>query len=320
MPLGLYGDLAVGDAPHAGDVWARPELYARGVSIGAPPDAYSASGQAWGITPLHPLALRKDRYRRWSALLRHAFAHSGVLRIDHVMGLARQFWVPDGATAREGGYVRYPLDDLLGIVALESRRAGALVVGEDLGVVPDGFRERMAHSAVLRSQVMYFERDGDGGFRAPLDYARNALISASTHDLPPVAGFWAGTDLDARRRGGNIESDDALARELIEREQAKAALLAMLRSEGLLAHEPEEPNMQDLVAAVNQLLASTASRLVGVALDDLTLERDALNIPATVLPDHPNWSRKSRIGLGALAESQPIADQIRRIRERARIA
>ncbi|MFI5308806.1 MAG: 4-alpha-glucanotransferase, partial [Polyangiales bacterium] len=320
MAIGLYGDLAVGDAPFSADVWARPELYARGVSIGAPPDTYSERGQSWGIVPLHPIALRADRYRSMTVLLRQALRHVGALRIDHVMGLARQFWVPEGASAQAGAYVAFPFDDLCGLLALESRRARTLVVGEDLGVVPDGFRERMADNAVLRSQVLYFEREWDGAPRSPRSYARGAFATIGTHDLPPIAGFFGDRDLELRRAAGNIETDEALAHARAERASAKTGLLALLRREGLLPEGSGDPPIEELTRALYLLLASGASRLIGLALDDLMLERDALNLPATALSDQPNWSRRTLLSLEQLRRDVRIAELLRTVTQRARIA
>jgi 4-alpha-glucanotransferase len=317
MSLGLYGDLALGDAPFSADVWARPEHYVQGVSVGAPPDPYSDAGQEWGLVPFHPLALREDRYGTFRALVRQAFRHTGVLRIDHVMGLGRQFWVPAGRPATEGAYMRFPLADLLGVLALESRRAGALVVGEDLGVVPEGFRELMAEKNILRSQVMYFERK-PGWQHHPTYYARGAIATASTHDLPPLHGYWLGHDLQVRRRSGNIASDEALAQAEAERAQARADLLGILRYEKLLPEGPDDPPIDALVEAVYVLLAGAASRLVGVALDDLTLEREALNTPASFLPDAPNWSRRSRLSLEQLAADPRIQALVARLVARTR--
>lgn len=317
MAIGIYGDLAVGDAPFAADVWARPELYASGASIGAPPDAYSETGQQWGLTPLDPMAMRADRYRFFRGLLRRSFRHTGMLRIDHAMGLRRQFWVPEGKTAAHGAYVNYPEQDLLGILALESRRAHALVVGEDLGVVPEGFREQMEQSAILRSQVLYFERDDRSEFTSIRDYARGSLVTVSTHDLPPLAGFFAKRDLEIRRRAGNIADDASLARAASDRERAKAALVALLRREGLLPDSEAELAMPALAEAVHMLIAGGAPRLVGLALDDLTLETEALNTPAASLPEAPNWSRRSRMPLEELTTSAAVRDAIRWARARA---
>lgn len=320
MPIGLYGDLALGDAPFSADVWARPDLYANGANVGAPPDPYSDRGQDWGLAPFNPLGLRADRYQTFRALLRQSLQHCGLLRIDHVMGLARQFWVPAGLSAVEGGYVRYPLQDLLGILALESRRAGALVVGEDLGVVPDGFRELMADNAVNRSQVLYFQQGPSGEPLPGAAYAPNALATVGTHDLPPIAGYWRGTDLQVRRRAGNIADDAALEAAQRGRDLDKAKLLALLRHERMLppaAPGSADPPLDQLVEALHMLLAGGASQLVGVSLDDLTLEHESLNTPATFLADQPNWSRRSSLTLDDLRNDERIRSLVWRLRQRA---
>lgn len=319
MAIGLWGDLALGDAPFAAEVWAEPALYAHGASLGAPPDAYSERGQEWGLLPLRPRALRAARYRPFVALVRQALRHVGALRIDHVMGLARQFWVPAGADARRGAYVRFPLQDLLGIVALESRRAGALIVGEDLGVVPAGLREEMARRQVLRSQVLYFERDASGAFVPPEAYAHAALASVGTHDLPPLLGFVRGTDLRRRREAGAIDSDDALQAALGERARAVTALLDRLRAAGLLDGAATEPAPAELVEAVHALLARGAPRLVALALDDLCLEHEPLNTPSASVPSAPNWSRRCRSSLEELHADDGIAAALRRIMALARV-
>ena len=314
MAIGMYGDLALGDAPSSGDIWAAPERYARGASVGAPPDAYSDTGQGWGLVPMHPLRMRAEGYRGFVALVRRAFKQMGMLRIDHVMGLCRQFWVPDGATALEGGYVRFPQDDLLGILALESRRARALVVGEDLGVVPAGLREEMAARNVLRSQVLYFERSHDGSFVAPRHYAPSAFVTLGTHDLPTLPGYVAGSDLRVRRVAGNIENDAALESALTDRAAAVRQLKQSLRDAGLLPEQPEPPSQQVLTEAVHRWLASAQSRLIGLGLDDLTLEPDALNTPATLTAEHPNWARRNQMTLEALAADPRIAELLRKLR------
>jgi 4-alpha-glucanotransferase len=314
MAIGIYGDLALGDAPSSADIWAAPERYGRGASVGAPPDAYSDSGQGWGLVPLHPLRMRAEGYRGFIALVRRAFRQLGMLRVDHVMGLSRQFWVPDGARAIDGGYVRFPQDDLLGILALESRRARALVVGEDLGVVPTGLREEMAARNVLRSQVLYFERDHQGAFVAPRHYASGAFVTLGTHDLPTLPGWVAGSDLRTRRAAGNLESDDDLRNALADRDFAVRQLKYALRATGFLSELPEPPSLEALTAAVHRWLATAQSRLIGLGLDDLTLESDALNTPATLLAEAPNWSRRNRTTLEALSADSRVAALLRALR------
>ncbi len=313
MRIGLYADLAVGDAPSSAELWARPELFARGVSLGAPPDAYADAGQSWGLLPLHPRALRRDGYRHFRAIMRQALRHAGALRIDHVMGLMRQFWVPSGGGARDGAYVHFPLADLLGIVALESRRAGALIVGEDLGLVPEGFRERMARHGLLRSQVLCFERDARGKLLAPDGYARGALVTAGTHDLPPLLGYLEGADLALRRSADAFASDQAAAAAFDERARFGRELHELLRELGLLPPEPDEPSPAALVRAVCTLLARSSSQLVAIALDDLTLEHEPLNTPGVSPQATPNWARRSSVTLEQLVSDPRVQSWLREL-------
>ncbi|WP_396333027.1 4-alpha-glucanotransferase [Burkholderia anthina] len=199
MAIGLIADLAVGSDRAGSDAWAHGTTLLRGVSVGAPPDLFNASGQAWGVTTWTPAALGANGFTPFVDLLRSAFAHAGGIRIDHVLGFARMWIVPDGASPRDGAYLRYPIDDLVRLVALEAARHRAVAIGEDLGTVPAGFRERLGAQGIAGMRVLWFEREADGAFRPPSAWDRDTIALTSTHDLPTVAGWWRGVDVEWRR-------------------------------------------------------------------------------------------------------------------------
>ncbi|HDV6372068.1 TPA: 4-alpha-glucanotransferase, partial [Burkholderia cepacia] len=211
MAIGLIADLAVGSDRAGSDAWAHGATLLRGVSLGAPPDLFNAAGQAWGVTTWTPAALRAEGFVPFIELLRAAFAHAGGIRIDHVLGFARMWIVPDGGSPRDGAYLRYPVDDLMRLVALEAARHRALAIGEDLGTVPAGFRERLGAQGVAGMRVLWFERDAGGAFRQPSEWDRDAIATTSTHDLPTVAGWWRGGDLAWRQAAAQVaaQHDDA---------------------------------------------------------------------------------------------------------------
>lgn len=311
LRLGLVKDLAIGSAADSADAWANPGLFARGAALGAPPDAYAADGQNWGLPPLVPARLRGSGYAYLRHVLRAAFRSAGALRIDHVMGLSRLFWIPDGRPGSEGAYVRQPLEELLGILALESQRAQALVVGEDLGTVPAGLGPELASWGILSTRVLCFERNGPR-FRASSDYPSRALVLASTHDLPPLSGYLAGRDLEIRRALGGIPSDAALAMAKGARAEERDALVATLRDEGdLPAADPAAstaapPDDAALLRAVHAFLARTPARLVALGLDDLAGEAEPLNLPGVPVERHRSWSRRMRRTLEELAADPAI--------------
>ena len=302
MRIGLYQDLAIGSSPAGADAWAFADHFARGVSVGAPPDPYSATGQNWGIPPLDPRALAQSGYRYFIDLIRAAFRHAGALRIDHVMGLFRLFWIPDGMTGRDGAYVRYPADDLLGIVALESVRHHAIVVGEDLGTVPAEVPDRLAKWGVLSSKVLYFERERDGAFKRAKHYPQLSLATANTHDMPTLAGFWAERDIDMRRDLGLVATADDEARLRAERDRDRGALVRLLDEEQIIPGGLPKSSAE-LRAAVHGFLWSTPAQLIGLSLDDLAGETDAVNVPGVGPDRHPSWTRKMRADLEAITSS-----------------
>ncbi len=295
MAIGLYQDLALGSSVSGVDAWSNQDLFVEGASVGSPPDDYSSTGQEWGFPPVNPHRLEQQRFDYWIQLVRGAFAHSGALRIDHVMGLYRQFWIPQGRG--EGAYVAYPSDALMGILALESRRHGAIVIGEDLGTVPPGFSDVLARRNILSCRVLYFEREPDGAFRRSNQYSDRALVTNTTHDHPPLACFWQGRDLELRRSVNHIPDDDALQEAWNERRQARVKLIELLAEEGLLPDagaDPADVSVESLCIALHEFLFRTPAPLAGIMLDDLSQETEPVNIPGVGMDRYPVWSRKMR--------------------------
>jgi len=316
MSVGLYRDLAVGANPFGADVWCEQDLYAQGARIGAPPDAFNANGQDWGLPPLHPSRLRQAEYEPFVRTVRANMRHAGALRIDHAMALQHLFWlIPDQDTAA-GAYVSYPFDDLLGILALESQRSQCIVIGEDLGTVPDGFRARMSAEAILSYCVLFFERHQNGLYRRPDIYPKQSVSIALTHDMPTIRGYWQGTDLAQRREIGLISSEDALRLEEDSRENDKRLLLAALGDQDLLPKSDSgidpAPDLHLLVEAMQRYLARTPSCIMLANMDDALLETDQLNMPGTVL-QYPNWRRKLSMPIERFARDQFIASLARAI-------
>ncbi|MCW2530757.1 MAG: 4-alpha-glucanotransferase [Blastococcus sp.] len=261
-------DLPIGVAGGGADAWAWQEVLAEGVSVGAPPDAFNSQGQDWGSPPLTPWRLRDADYEPFIQSIRATMAGAGGLRIDHVMGLFRLWWVPAGGSAADGAYVRYPSEDLLDIVALESHRAQALVVGEDLGTVEDGVREAMAEHGVLSYRLLWFEDD------APAEWPAEAMAAITTHDLPTVAGLWTGKDVEEQREYGTGTEE--------ELERGRTSLLAHVP--GL----PDDAPVEQAVEQAHRLLARAPSMLLSATLEDAIGELRRPNMPGA--GDRPNWS------------------------------
>src|SRR6185436_13151784 len=234
LPLGLFQDLAVGVNPGGSETWMEPGLHALAARIGCPPDDFNLKGQEWGLPPWIPQRLAARAYAPYVATLRELMRHAGVLRLDHVMGLMRLFWVPADASPEHGSYVNYPFFDLLGILALESERNRCLVIGEDLGTVPDAVRAAMAEYGLLAYRPMYFERTWQGEFKPPAEYMRDAAVVVTTHDLPTLRGYWLGEDLDTRSALDLFPTVELKDRQYDERARDRGRLLAALEREGLL--------------------------------------------------------------------------------------
>jgi 4-alpha-glucanotransferase len=309
LTLGLYQDLAVGSAPSGSDVWAHPELFVQGATVGAPPDMYSDEGQNWGLPAINPHVLRATGYDYWTRLLRAGFRHTGALRIDHALGLFRMFWVPLGESARHGAYVRAFSEELFGILALESVRHGALVVGEDLGTVPPEVPKVLARWGVLSSKVLVFERElMTGRFRSAPDYPRLALATVNTHDLPPLVGWMQSRDITLRSELGDLADPAQTLHMMNGRAAERAALIDSLIEAGLLPHSARENVTSDaLIAAVHAFIRGTPSALVGLSLDDLAHEATPVNIPGVWQDKYPSWSRRMRESLEELLQDPRTA-------------
>lgn len=298
MAIGLYRDLAVGASPDGSEVWSWQSVFALDASTGAPPDDLNLLGQNWCLPPFVPHRLRQANYAPFVATLAANMRHAGALRIDHVMGLSRLFWVPRDVPATEGAYVAYPFEDMLGLVARESLRAGCLVIGEDLGTVPAGFRERLFQAGVLSYHPLMFERYEDGQFRLPADMPSQALVAAGTHDLPTLAGLWRGIDLDVRAQLNLFPSEELRQRLITERDWDRGRLLWALERENLLpegvSKDPAAlPELApELTAAIHAYLARSPAQIMVVQPEDIFSIGEQINVPGTLEHQHPNWQRK----------------------------
>jgi 4-alpha-glucanotransferase len=283
MSIGIMHDLAVGVHPHGADAWAFGDVLARGATVGAPPDMYNQQGQNWSQPPWRPDALARAAYRPYRDMLRTVLRHAGAIRIDHVIGLFRLWWIPTGAGAGDGAYVRYDHEALVGILALEAHRAGAVVIGEDLGVFEPWVRDYLTDRGILGTSILWFEKDRNGRPLAPEHYRRLALASVTTHDLPPTAGYLAEEHVTLRERLGLLTEPVAVVRSRARAEREQ--MLGVLRSQGLLGADPSE---RETVEALHRLILETPSVLVGVSLADAVGERRAQNQPGTDR-QYPNW-------------------------------
>ena len=309
MGLGLYCDLAVGANEGGAETWVEPQLYALGMHVGAPPDPLNALGQDWGLPPVNPVALREARFAPWIETLRANMRHAGALRLDHVMSLMRLFWTKDG----DGTYVRYPLDEMLAILALESHRHECMVIGEDLGNVAPRMREAMNDHALLSYRPLLFERTEDGAFKPPAQWHAQALAVVSTHDLPTLRGFWLGEDMGVLAQLNLYPDDAAREQHVVERAQDRARLLLALEREGLLppGATVQPTSVPDaapaFVDAVYAFLARTPCWLLGVQLEDVTGQLLQVNVPGTTEDRYPNWRRKLAMSVDELASDPRLA-------------
>jgi 4-alpha-glucanotransferase len=315
MAVGLIADLAVGCDSAGSHAWSYRDDMLQGVSVGAPPDLFNQAGQAWGLTTFSPRAMRTQGFSAFIDMLRAAFAHAGGIRIDHILGLRRLWLVPEGESARHGAYLRYPLEDLLRLIALESWRHRAIVIGEDLGTVPPGFRERLDDHGIAGIRVLWFEGAVDGdGFKPPHDWDRNAVGTTTTHDLPTVAGWWCGSDITWRNRIGQTlaRADGRDPEEAAQEERAndRAALWRAFQQAGVAAPDvvappPERAPVDEALAFV----AATPGPLVTFPLEDLLALAEQPNLPGSI-DEHPNWRRRMSLPVENLFEDDTFCDRL----------
>jgi len=293
MPIGLYGDYAVGANPSGSETWMDHSGYCLGAEIGAPPDPLALKGQGWGIPPADPAALQAQRLQGFIQLVRDNMRYYGALRLDHVMSLYRLWWVPAGCPATAGAYVHYPLQELLTVLSLESARSSCLVVGEDLGVVPDAMRQAMPEFGLYHYKVLLFQKIS-GRFRRPGEYERQALAAATTHDLPTLHAYWEARDIELRRRLNLYPSTEIESDVVRQRDHDREMLLIALREQGINPAHPSaplEPYTEELGQALHLYLARSSAALVAVQIDDLLGMTDPVNVPGT-FAEYPNWQRK----------------------------
>jgi 4-alpha-glucanotransferase len=313
LAIGLYHDLALATDQYGADLWAHRRFYVEGCRVGAPPDDFSPEGQDWSFPPPNAEEHHRDGYRLFTESIRKNLRHGGALRIDHVMRFFHLFWIPDKLHAKNGLYVQDRHEDLVRILALESVRNQAIIVGEDLGTVADEIRETLARFGILSYRLFYFERWQDGTFKMPHEYPKGALVSISTHDLPTVAGFWDNRDIEARRAAGVFSDEAGYRAQLEDRIREKQKILDVLFRAGLLPdHHPrnaaEIPELTgELHNAIVGFLAKTPSSLMVLAEEDLMKQEDQQNLPGTT-EQYPNWRHKTRFTVEELKHNQLARD------------
>ena len=310
VKLGIYGDLAVGVARGSADTWLNRQDYCMDLSVGAPPDPLGPTGQNWDLPPLNPLMLKHTGYEKFAHLLRENMRLYGVLRIDHVMALCRLWWVLNGKTADFGAYVHYDAEVMFAILALESRRNRCVIIGEDLGTVPDEARHLLNRYQVFSYKVMYFSK-GWNGFQLPEEYPEQAITVISTHDVAPLAGYWTGKDLDTMFKLGTLPDAAAFQTALDEREHDKADLLDKLKETGCLGADVQIPAKADetLLAALHKYGALSRSKLYAVQLENLLGVIDNLNVPG-VTEGYPNWAQKMPVSLEDFLQHRLMGGQL----------
>jgi 4-alpha-glucanotransferase len=323
--IGLYHDLALGIDPWGADSWAWRVFFVSGIRVGAPPDDYSLEGQEWGFYPPDQQRYREDGYQFFVRTIRKNSRPGGALRIDHILQFARLFWILEGELPKDGAYVRYSLEEYLKILALESVRNKTLIIGEDLGTIPDQLREALNRYGVLSYRLFYFEKNESGNLISPEDYPESALASVSTHDLPPLKGYWSLQDIKLRKEMGLFLNEESFHRAMMNRIMDKRKMIDSLLLFGFLSQEEaleiqaqEEPELTEkLHRAVLAFLVTTQSKLAVISQEDLLRDKNQFNLPGTIT-EYPNWSRKMIFSIEELwdhPEAWKMADRYRQLIE-----
>ncbi|MCU7554362.1 4-alpha-glucanotransferase [Alteromonas sp. ASW11-19] len=324
MTIGVYRDLAVGVSEGSAEIWGNKDLYCTGASVGAPPDILGPLGQNWGLPPMDPQKLYEQQYQPIIDLFSSNMAASGALRIDHVMALLRLWWVVKGDHARDGGYVYYPVDDLLAILALESHRHQSLVIGEDLGTVPEEIREKLADNGVYSYRVFFFEQAEDGGFFSPSHYPEQSMSTLTTHDMPTLIGYWHCLDLELGKEIGLYPTEEILSTLYEDRHANKQEILNSLHGHGSVddsvGHDVNHTGMtQALNYGMQVHMAGGSSALLSLQLEDWLQMDKPVNIPGT-FDEYPNWRRKLSANLESIfanPDIRQLAEKLTDARKRA---
>lgn len=313
LGVGLYMDMAVGVDRGGADVWANQHLFAQSSAVGAPPDEYNQKGQDWGLPPMIPERMREEAYESFIEMLRQNMKHAGALRIDHVMGLMRLFLIPPGMPPSQGAYIHYSVDEMFGILALESQRNQCMVIGEDMGTVPEIVRDRMNRWGIFSYKVFYFEKDHER-YKSPEEYLPTAAVAVSTHDLPTLSGFWQGQDISVRTELDLYPNSELRERQIKDRVMERINILNLLEQRGLL---PEGVNAGPLSAplmtpelstAIHRLVAQTNSKVFMVQFEDMLQQVDQINLPGTTDPVYPCWKRKVTIPVEEFSTDARVLD------------
>ena len=317
MKVGLMRDLAVGADGGGAEVSTNLDLFCRSSAVGAPPDPLAEKGQNWGLPPMDPATLRATGFAHFITLLRTNMAHCGALRIDHAMALMRLWWCPPGHTADFGAYVYYPFREMLGLLKLESVRNQCMVIGEDMGVVPPEFRQALVDSSIFTNKLFYFEKQDDGSFRPPEDYAPRSLAMLTNHDVPTIASWWVGSDLQLRETLNLLEEGVSYEDVLVQRDREKIRLLEWLERLGLVKRDQfstlvAEPLRQTFASALLHGVSQCRSQLFVVQLEDLELLEEPVNVPGTSY-QYPNWQRKLGVPLEMLFSEDRVQTLLRAI-------